>query len=410
MLACTTTATQDMVRIGDLVLSPPNPEYALPSANISFSVLPSGLCDQIIKTFRLERLKDVSQLGLLLLCGERLPHTRFEHSMCVMAIATCIGVNIGLNAQQLKTLRIAALVHDGMTPALSDSLILANFALLSEDVNFSKILDDTEWRTFSQKFGVSKKMLCTIVGGNGVLGSILKIADRIAYTALDFECCKGIFARNAFQPGIKEILSETAQYPQFCDAWECVRVSQYGQTYFEDTERLCTFLRIRALMTREVYKNPENRRAECLFSTALPHVFSTEALKAMARASDIEVLANTARLFDISAADMLAAFSSVGSLCFHGETDARCFIQTVRRGGGLAYQATPPPQAKASTGFLVPNEKTIAPLSETRPKACAHIAEILTRGPGTWTRFLIATNPANNSIIEKLRTLAPFAA
>ncbi|MFN7106377.1 MAG: HD domain-containing protein, partial [Pyrobaculum sp.] len=65
----------------------------------------------------IQRLRHVKQLGFVYLVYPTATHTRFDHSLGVMHIATLIGEKIiqqtgGIDAKTLKHLRVAALLHD----------------------------------------------------------------------------------------------------------------------------------------------------------------------------------------------------------------------------------------------------------------------------------------------------------
>ncbi|MEM2976896.1 MAG: HD domain-containing protein [Thermoplasmata archaeon] len=66
----------------------------------------------LIDTRPLQRLRGIKQLARADLVYPSLVHTRFEHSLGVMHVASEMGKRLGLDDDQLKRLRIAALLHD----------------------------------------------------------------------------------------------------------------------------------------------------------------------------------------------------------------------------------------------------------------------------------------------------------
>ena len=67
---------------------------------------------QIIDTLPFQRLRGIRQLARADLVYPSLVHTRFEHSLGVMHVASEMGKRLKLEEPQLKILRIAALLHD----------------------------------------------------------------------------------------------------------------------------------------------------------------------------------------------------------------------------------------------------------------------------------------------------------
>jgi len=81
--------------------------------------------EQILKLPLMNRLKNIKQLGLAYLAFPGANHTRFEHSVGTMQVAFLMANAIGIQEQEIQTVRIAALLHDVGHPPFSHSIEFA---------------------------------------------------------------------------------------------------------------------------------------------------------------------------------------------------------------------------------------------------------------------------------------------
>jgi uncharacterized protein len=91
-----------------------------------YGVVPiTSIEQEILKLPLMNRLKNIKQLGLAYLAFAGANHTRFEHCVGTMHVASLMGTAIELNEQELETIRIAALLHDVGHPPFSHSIEFA---------------------------------------------------------------------------------------------------------------------------------------------------------------------------------------------------------------------------------------------------------------------------------------------
>jgi len=67
---------------------------------------------EIVDTQVFQRLRRVHQLAMAYLVYPGATHTRFDHSLGVRHVAACIGERLDLREDELRSLRLAALLHD----------------------------------------------------------------------------------------------------------------------------------------------------------------------------------------------------------------------------------------------------------------------------------------------------------
>jgi len=81
--------------------------------------------EEILRLPIMNRLKNIKQLGLAYLAFSGANHTRFEHSVGTMHVASLMATALELNEQEIETVRIAALLHDVGHPPFSHSVEFA---------------------------------------------------------------------------------------------------------------------------------------------------------------------------------------------------------------------------------------------------------------------------------------------
>ncbi len=72
----------------------------------------SDIEQEIIDCLDFQRLRQIRQVAMTYLVYPGAHHTRFEHSLGTMHLASKIGQKIGLNNDELSQLRLCALLHD----------------------------------------------------------------------------------------------------------------------------------------------------------------------------------------------------------------------------------------------------------------------------------------------------------
>lgn len=140
---------------------------------------------KLIDTPQMQRLRRIKQLGFTHLVYPGANHTRFEHSIGTMHIASKIADNIGLDEDSKKMVRSAALLHDvGHGPFSHVSEGVLDF---SHEYLASRVIRE------SGIYGILNEMfdpqeIINIINGEGHLGQIISSeldADRMDYLIRD---------------------------------------------------------------------------------------------------------------------------------------------------------------------------------------------------------------------------------
>jgi len=85
-----------------------------------YGAVPITSCEaEILKLPIMSRLKQVKQLGLAYLSYTGGNHTRFEHSIGTMHVASLMSQGIGLDEHEIEMIRVSALLHDVGHPPFS---------------------------------------------------------------------------------------------------------------------------------------------------------------------------------------------------------------------------------------------------------------------------------------------------
>jgi HD superfamily phosphohydrolase len=252
---------------------------AFPHTGLSYRVKEGGLCEDLSQVYNLHRLSRIKQLGFLqapwfkdsLYANPIADHNRFMHSLDVMAMATVIGANLKLDRRQMNTLRMAAFTHDMGTPAGGDSVMLVDPEAFDEDLHYPEFLNRPGWKRIRDTYAIDRRMLIRTILNQGLLGQILDIADKLAYTARDLHCCLPYLEygrKHMDQYTLEELFRLVELHPQVCGIWDSITIDNRRMA-FKDAERLGVFLKVRALMFREVYYHANARFGEYLVARVL---------------------------------------------------------------------------------------------------------------------------------------------
>ena len=140
---------------------------------------------KLIDTPEMQRLRRIKQLGFTNLVYPGANHTRFEHSIGTMHMASKIADNIELDEDEKKMVRSASLLHDvGHAPFshVSEGVL----DITHENLAFDVIKESEISTILSEKF--DPKEIIDIINGKGHLGQIISSeldADRMDYLIRD---------------------------------------------------------------------------------------------------------------------------------------------------------------------------------------------------------------------------------
>lgn len=230
-----------------------------------------GLCSRLSYIRQLGFLHDpvvneaVADAGLAM----RFEHTRYMHSSRVMATASLMGRQIGLNEYFMRHLQGASFSHDVLTPAGGDSVKPLDFAAFDEDAHYPEAFrNNPAWAAVRAKYQLNEKLLAETVAGQGILGQLLDLADKTTYVAHDVDAyLKGNHNPRQYRyiPAPESILAiwdlRQKLGPGCCQLWDKITVRD-GHVVITDVPAWVGFLTLRALMFRHVYYNPFARYRE----------------------------------------------------------------------------------------------------------------------------------------------------
>lgn len=253
----------------------------LPLTGLGYVVESDKFIHRAADAFGLFRLDNVRQLGYLhqpiarrmddgSILGERTSHTRYEHSLNVMAVMTAILSNNGADRKMMDHGRIAALTHDILTPAGGDTIKYIDPPAFDEDAHYPAILESPPVRSFMDEFELDGDLLSKTILNQGVLGQVLDLADKIAYVSRDCDTFMNISRNPVGRNFIENALSRADQ--AICSLWDCVEIVG-EQVIVSDSRRLADFLRLRILLFKYMYFHPQSRVMEFALINVLVRYF-----------------------------------------------------------------------------------------------------------------------------------------
>ena len=140
---------------------------------------------EVMDNPQFQRLRRIKQLGLISLIYPGANHTRFEHSIGTMHIASKLADKLDLNQEDKELVRISALLHDighGPFSHVSEGVLSFPHEELTKYVIKNTAIRDI----VEKKFDIDK--IIEIINGEGKFGPIVSgelDADRMDYLLRD---------------------------------------------------------------------------------------------------------------------------------------------------------------------------------------------------------------------------------
>lgn len=185
-------------------------------------------------------------------------HNRYVHSLDVACNIELIMRNNGFSEKDITKWIILGLLHDIATPAFGD-LTMKAFPQLKEEESFSTYMQyyPKVVEYIQSHFDISLEELQSWVKNEGIIGKILDIADRLAYTARDVSSVSRGTLLSEEQNNIpgKSIGNILEKDPYIFDIMMEISVKD-NQIVFENSARLKNILFLRATMHNLIYLNP----------------------------------------------------------------------------------------------------------------------------------------------------------
>ena len=287
-------STKDQAYFSREFFHPEFPQEDVAAVDDEGNLMPGNITEKIYwatsQCVPLNRLKGVRQLSLLKApyitpdivsqnTTNGFPHTRYDHSLLAARIAELILKNNNYPETKVNQGIVTALVHDLATPAFGDPTKTLDSEALDEERNLKKFLEYFDISSLSS-YGFDIDEAARAVSGEGTLGQVLDIADKISYTAMDAFYFADISSEVLETPEIDQehshasINSTLNRDRDWADVFQTIRITEDGLVYFEDPEKLGTFLELRAKMHKNVYLNPEYRRWEIVYKVTAGNLYS----------------------------------------------------------------------------------------------------------------------------------------
>ncbi|MBU4607065.1 MAG: HD domain-containing protein [Methanobacterium sp.] len=140
---------------------------------------------KLVDTPQIQRLRRIKQLGFTFLIYPGANHTRFEHSIGTMYLASQMADHLNLDEDKKSILRICALLHDaghGPFSHVSEAVLDDSHEVLTSRVIKNFKLGDI----ISENYHINE--IIDIINGKGVLGQIISgelDVDRMDYLIRD---------------------------------------------------------------------------------------------------------------------------------------------------------------------------------------------------------------------------------
>ncbi|HEX7467223.1 MAG TPA: HD domain-containing protein [Methanobacterium sp.] len=140
---------------------------------------------KLIDTPQIQRLRRIKQLGFTFLVYPGANHTRFEHSIGSMYLASRLAYNLKLSKEQREMLRVCAILHDaghGPFSHVSETVLEKSH----EELTSKLILESELSEILSEKFDPNE--IIKLISGEGRLGHIISgdlDVDRMDYLLRD---------------------------------------------------------------------------------------------------------------------------------------------------------------------------------------------------------------------------------
>jgi HD superfamily phosphohydrolase len=249
----------------------------LPYTGFGYVIEDSGLAVDFYNHLGMHRLFGVRQLGFMhdnvhrvlgfTTLTSEFTHSRGLHQLDVYAVMQRIIENNPCLYPERTVLLAAAISHDGRTPAGGDTTKLVNLDLFNEETNYKDYFKFPKWKFLMRKYKIDENQLYSIIQGEGLLGQVLDIADKIAYIARDSFMFMGRESHpyEERSPLFVEGRNLIKQDPYICDVWQYVKITN-GKVTVENGQKLSNYLKLRAIMFKELYNQRESRFVEYMLS------------------------------------------------------------------------------------------------------------------------------------------------
>ncbi len=220
---------------------------------------------ELIDTPQIQRLRRIKQLGFTYLVYPGANHTRFEHSIGTMYLASRLADNLALDDYQKSILRVCAILHDsghGPFSHVSEGVMdTSHEELTSKLIKESQLSD-----LLSENFDLNE--IIDIISGKGSLGQIISgelDVDRMDYLLRDSHYTGVAYGvidveRLLYNMILEENLILKRKGLQAAESMLLARYSMYPSVYQHHTTRIINamFRRCFTRLFEEEVIEPQN--------------------------------------------------------------------------------------------------------------------------------------------------------
>ncbi len=198
---------------------------------------------------------------------------RLLHSVGVGILASGIMRRNGFPETIQTAALIQGLSHDIATPAAGDATKKVDPDNLDEETHWDTVMTQDSWDFFERQ-GIEYSMINDAIHGQGTMGKVLDIADRITYVMQDLESMSN--AVDGPYPHPSDIAMSIETLSPIGNLFTEVKISPDREVYFENPERLKRFLLLRSYLWRDLYRLPENQGRDLLFKRLIEPIYAAD--------------------------------------------------------------------------------------------------------------------------------------
>ena len=261
---------------------------SLPYSDLTNIWIPKdSIYEKALRTLPLGRLADIKQLSFLSYVSPNpektyfLPysHDRLDHSLTVALVAEKMLRQNRLPEDKINLGILAGFLHDIATPAHGDPVKYLDPETLNEETHWLETLDEKS-KKFLGQFGAAGEAMDEIISNQGILGKVLDIADRIAYTMKDLQAIhvdtrSPAINLNPYLVFINLILSHN---PKIGNIYQEVGIDEKKQeVFFNDPQHLEVLLLLRAHLFQNLYLHPTNQGRDLFITQLIKPLYSRDA-------------------------------------------------------------------------------------------------------------------------------------
>jgi hypothetical protein len=213
---------------------------------------------RIVDTPQIQRLRRIKQLGFTYLVYPGANHTRFEHSIGTMSLASRLADNLNLDEENKEMLRICGVLHDaghGPFSHVSEGVLDTSHEKLT-----SKLIKESQLSDIlSERFNIHR--ITETIAGNGPLGSA--ISGELDVDRMDY------LLRDSYYTGVAYGVIDVERLIYNMELHENIVLRQKGVQAAE------SMLLARYFMYPSVYQHHTTRIINSMFRKCLKNLFET---------------------------------------------------------------------------------------------------------------------------------------